>query len=462
MPDGPIMPDPTPMLPEQLASKMNISRSATPKRSTRDHPLDPLTPAEIVQCTSAIRAHCSALEKPIDRPYFNSVTLREPNKQAVLAWSGVVELEQQPSEPIVRQADIHMLDGRTGMGYEVIVDLPSNLQPSNDTARVSGWIALGKDEHISIQLEEQLWIEEVCRKDPKVIAACAEVGVKTEDLYVDGWCIANDERFPGRRLQQCFLFVRLPGRPDDNLYAHPLDFIPVIDSTTGELLTIDFPHQNGPNPPSSAQDHAARPPRERFAPPMDPHNYMPEELARDEPNFKPREGLKPIDITQPEGVSFQMNGRVIEWQNWSIHIGFNYREGLVLSNITYKDGDVVRPLFYRLSIAEMVVPYAKTTFPHHRKSAFDLGEYGIGAVANSLTLGCDCKGVIQYLDFDGVNRDGSVASIPQAVCIHEEDASILHRHLDFRTNKFLSVRNRKLIIQSCSTVSTLSIPIQTS
>ncbi len=48
--------------------------------------------------------------------------------------------------------------------------------------------------------------------------------------------------------------------------------------------------------------------------------------------------------------------------------------------------------------------YAKTTFPHHRKHAFDTGEYGIGALANSLELGCDCKGKIAYLDFDGVSR----------------------------------------------------------
>ena len=38
-------------------------------------------------------------------------------------------------------------------------------------------------------------------------------------------------------------------------------------------------------------------------------------------------------------------------------MGFSHREGLVLSNISYDDGSKGRrPLFYRLSIAEMVVP----------------------------------------------------------------------------------------------------------
>lgn len=95
-----------------------------------------------------------------------------------------------------------------------------------------------------------------------------------------------------------------------------------------------------------------------------------------------------------------------------------YSEGLILSNITYDDGaNGTRPLFYRLSVAEMVVPYAKTIFPHHRKHAFDTGEYGIGALANSLALGCDCLGSITYLDADFVTRAGGIETIKSAICI---------------------------------------------
>lgn len=95
-----------------------------------------------------------------------------------------------------------------------------------------------------------------------------------------------------------------------------------------------------------------------------------------------------------------------------------YSEGLILSNITYDDGpNGVRPLFYRLSVAEMVVPYAKTIFPHHRKHAFDTGEYGIGALANSLALGCDCLGSITYLDAEFVTRAGGIETIKSAICI---------------------------------------------
>jgi primary-amine oxidase len=245
------------------------------------------------------------------------------------------------------------------------------------------------------------------------------------------------------------VFIRL--RPDDNLYAHPCDFVPVIDSHTGEVLSIDFPPTNE-NTVSSAEAYEASDKRAPFAPPMAPHNYLPEQIVQDEPDFKLRDTLKPLHVIQPEGVSYAMNGRVLEWEKFKVHVGFSYREGLVLSNITYKDADEERPLFYRLSVAEMVVPYGKAVFPHQRKHAFDTGEYGIGALANSLALGCDCLGSITYLDADFCTRAGGVETIKSAICIHEEDAGILHKHTDFRDNKVHVARNRKLVISSICTV----------
>ena len=127
------------------------------------------------------------------------------------------------------------------------------------------------------------------------------------------------------------------------------------------MLVIDYPYGNSAEgdkaPPSSAADHVTRETRERIKPPTANYNYLPEQLKKDEPDFKLREGLKPLHVIQPEGVSYRLEGRVINWQNWQFHIGFSHREGLVLSNITYDDGkNGVRPIFYRLSIAEMVVP----------------------------------------------------------------------------------------------------------
>ena len=50
---------------------------------------------------------------------------------------------------------------------------------------------------------------------------------------------------------------------------------------------------------------------------------------------------------------------------------FSQREGIVLSTVTYNDNGEIRPIFYRLSLAEMVVPYGAPDYPHSRKFAFD-------------------------------------------------------------------------------------------
>lgn len=51
---------------------------------------------------------------------------------------------------------------------------------------VSTWTALPGTTQPSLQVEELLWAEDICRADKKIIEALREVGVKPEDCYVDG------------------------------------------------------------------------------------------------------------------------------------------------------------------------------------------------------------------------------------------------------------------------------------
>ena len=81
------------------------------------------------------------------------------------------------------------------------------------------------------------------------------------------------------------------------------------------------------------------------------------------------------------------------------------REGLVL-HTSATGRRRVRPILHRASIAEMVVPYGDPSPMHYRKNAFDVGECGLGTMANSLTLGCDCLGVIHYFDARARRRAG--------------------------------------------------------
>ncbi len=123
-----------------------------------------------------------------------------------------------------------------------------------------------------------------------------------------------------------------------------------------------------------------------------------------------RASLKPIEIVQPEGPSFSVSGSLVKWENWSMRVSFNAREGLVLHDVRF-DG---RPVLNRASVPEMVVPYGDTAPGRFWISYFDAGEYLLGKNANHLELGCDCLGVIRYLDgYVADDRGGHPVRIPQ-------------------------------------------------
>ena len=73
-------------------------------------------------------------------------------------------------------------------------------------------------------------------------------------------------------------------------------------------------------------------------------------------------------------------------------------------------------------------------------------------MANSLQLGCDCLGVIQYLDCWISDINGEPLCIKNGICIHEEDSGILWKHWDFRTDRTEMRRGRRLVVSSISTV----------
>lgn len=239
---------------------------------------------------------------------------------------------------------------------------------------------------------------------------------------------------------QCFLYVRDPNNPseaDGNHYAMPLTISPVINASTMKVTRIDFL-------PTGADNTTKEPTKYKVQP---PNEYIPEAQNL-------RTDLKPLNVIQPEGASFKVSnfseqGHAIAWQKWEFKVGFNQREGMVLYDVHY-DG---RPLFYRLSLSDMAIPYADPRHPFHKKQAFDLGDAGAGIMANNLQLGCDCLGSIHYLSAVLSDDKGEALQMPNVVCIHEQDAGIGWKHTNYRTGRAAVVRNRELVLQSIITVS---------
>ena len=175
--------------------------------------------------------------------------------------------------------------------------------------------------------------------------------------------------------------------------------------------------------------------------------YLPEYV----PGCPCARSLEPLEITQPEGASFVLDGNELRWQKWSMRVGFNYREGLVLHTVGYEDGGRVRPVAHRMSFAEMVVPYRDPSPEHYRRTAFDVGEWGLGYMTTSLELGCDCLGEITYLDAVLHDAEGEPYTIKNAICIHEEDDAVLWKHVDEVAGAEVR-RSRRLVVSFHATV----------
>lgn len=377
------------------------------------HPLDQLSIVEIPAAAQLIRQYAgSKLIK------FNCITLREPRKLEYQAFRN----GQAPRPD--RRAFAIIIEQGSGQIAEVVANLTKS--------KVEEWKEV-QDVTPTLTLEDLDVMERIARDDPRVIKACEGLGITDmSKVFLDAWAIGVDERWGfERRLQQGLAYYR--NSAFDNQYAHPLDFTVVADTEREEVLSVDIRYVNG----------------ERTAMPMTEHNYLPEFIGDQYQHDK----LKPIDITQPQGVSFQVRGNELSWAGYKMHIGFNYREGIVISDVSMRDPyeDRDRTLFNRISVVEMVVPYGCPEKPHHKKHAFDVGEYGTGFMTNSLKLGCDCKGAIHYMDGVLATGGGEAAVIKNAICIHEEDNGLLYKHTDFRDGTVVSARDRKLIISQIIT-----------
>ena len=375
--------------------------------SSISHPLEPLTPSEIEAAVAIVREQKS-LGKTTR---FAGVTLQEPSKETVLSF--------KPGDSIEREAFIMLLDNGTGRTYEAVVSI--------NQRQVISWEYIPNVQP-PIMLDEFVECEAAVKANPEFQAAIAKRGITDPDLVmVDPWSAGNYgiAEEDGVRLSRALCWVRT--NPTDHGYARPIEgVIPVVDLNKMEVIRVE--------------DYGVVP-----LPPKD-GNYTPEYVK----NY--RTDIKPLEIVQPDGPSFEVNDHEISWQKWNIRIGFTPREGLVLYNVTYQDGEEIRPIFYRASLAEMTVPYGDPSPHHYRKNAFDVGEYGIGSLANSLTLGCDCLGEIYYFDGFITNSRGEVAKIENAICLHEEDFGILWKHMDWRTEQTEVRRSRRLVISFIATV----------
>lgn len=259
-------------------------------------------------------------------------------------------------------------------------------------------------------------------------------------VSIDPWPYGgNDTDGDTPQYMQGLVFARDASRnnPDSNHYAYPIPIIPVMDWQTKTVVRVDKLATGGSIEDEQPKEQESTP--KKLFQQSRTADYVPELL--DTPL---REDLKPLNVVQPEGASFNISSDgLVEWQKWRFRLGFTPREGAVLHDLCYEN----RPVLYRLSYSELTVPYGDPRPPFHRKQAFDLGDGGVGRAANNLELGCDCLGAIHYVDSYLSASDGTPTPAKSVVCLHEQDNGILWKHTNFRTNRAVVTRSRELVVQ---------------
>ena len=353
------------------------------------HPLDPLSAAEIERAWEIVRGERAL--GPRVRVIF--VMLHEPAKKVVL--------EHRPGEPVDRAAFVVLIDSAAGKTYEAIVSLAEG--------RVLSW------EHIpgaqpAIVLDEFTDCEAAVRADPRWQAAMRKRGVTDfEPGMVDCWSAGNfgfaaDE---GRRLVRALTWVRR--HPGDNGYARPVEnLLTVVD-----LNAMKVRRGRGRRRRARCRRRTPTTRRRRPATRTGPQAH------RDPPAGGPE--------------LHASTGHELRWQKWRLRIGFTPREGLVLHTVTYEDQGRERPGplpglgrghggALRRPAPDLLPPQrlrrGRVRHRHARQLAGQRlrlpGRDPLSRRAWSTTAGADA------------------VTLPNAVCIHEEDAGILWKHVDWR------------------------------
>ena len=372
------------------------------------HPLEPLSAAEITEAVRILResGHLS------DAARFSCALPVEPPKALVRAF--------EPGAPFQRELRLVGYDPERQGSFDARINLGE--------AKLARFDAIERGQ-APLGMMDFAKVIQIVKADPDWQAAMRRRGIEDFALVqVDPWPIGGfepEELEPGVRALRCISFLR--HYPTDNGYARPVEgVIAYVDVTHDRVIRVED-HGVVPFPPESGA-------------------YDPKSVAA------LREGLRPIEITQPRGPSFAVDGHAVRWQKWRFRISLHPTHGLVLHEVGYEDDGRLRPILYRASLADMVVPYGDPSPMHYWKHVFDASETCLGHLANSLREGCDCIGEIRYFDSTFLGWNGDPITTENAICMHEEDYGVLWKHTDMHSRTSEVRRSRRLVVSTFHTV----------
>ncbi|HEX8408549.1 MAG TPA: primary-amine oxidase [Thermoanaerobaculia bacterium] len=365
-------------------------------------PLDSITADEIAIAVKSVKGS----PRYVDGSLFAIVALNEPAKARVLAGD------------TKRKAFVVLLDRDHNQTNEVVVDLASGA--------IRSWQVIA-DVQPSVVIEEYTIAPQIVKADPRFKAAMRKRGITDLDkVKVDAWAPGHlGDLADGSRIVRAIFFYK--ENDDSNWYSRPIEgVVAIVNLTKKQVIQVT---DSGVVPISKDKG------------------------AFDEKSNAPlRPAPKPLQIVQPEGVGFQLDGQDVAWDNWRFHFGLDPREGLVLHRVRWVDGGKERSVLYRASLSEMVVPYGDGDPNWAWRSAFDVGEYGIGRLGSPIARGIDAPENAAYVSFPVATDAGEVQTLRDSVAIFERDAGLLWKHYDIDRDYNESRRGRQLVVMFIATV----------
>jgi primary-amine oxidase len=367
------------------------------------HPLDPLSKEEITATVEVLKAS----GKVNNESRFSTIFLQEPPKTEVLNY--------KTGSTFRREAFAVIYERAANKTFEAVVDL-------NKKSLVS-WKEITGVQPMFL-IEDFLLTQQIVMNDPQWQAAMRKRGITNfKNIQIDAWAAGffGTDSAKDARVARAVSYLNDGTK---NAYARPIEgVVAYVNLNTKKVYrlvdtgVVAIPKETGELDMKSIG--------------------------------KMREAPKPLQIVQPNGASFEVNGQEVRWQNWRFRFSMHPREGLVLHTVGYEDQGKLRSILYRASLSEMVVPYGDPKAGWFFRNAFDEGEFGIGRLALSLEPKIDYPENATLFNAVFAQENGSAVPLPRAVALYERDGGVLWKHVDYTSLPFVhneSRRARQLVL----------------
>ncbi|HXW53953.1 MAG TPA: primary-amine oxidase [Myxococcota bacterium] len=379
------------------------------------HPLAPLTESEMKKAVQVLKEN----KLLGDGWYLQLLQLEEPTKIQVLS-----------GEAAPREALAVVIKTAEPKSFEVAIDLAKGGIKKTPITR-------GQPAILTVEYN---WAEKATREDQRVIKALKKRGIDDlNQIYIDTWGvgeIGDSYANPKHRLVRTLFFYRDKatnpfGRPISGLSA-------MVDLTKKQV--VDVIDRGVIEIPKNAED------------------FFDGAWIKSISGGVLRRNVEHEAVKKSSAVSIK--GNEISWEGFRFLASINPREGLVIGQLGLEEKGRVRPILYRGSLSEMVVPYGDPDKDWSWRCAFDEGDYGLGTFTNSLKLGFQVPINSETMDAIYADNEGKIQTIKNAIAVYERGPTLLWSHYDEDTGKIAAQMGKELVVMSIFTISNYDYGIQ--